>query len=141
MNDVKILGRLTADPETKNVGGTDLTTGSIAYSKKYKDKNKETKEKTSFFEFKMWGRTGLAFAEYHSKGDLVLIEGELDQERWKTAEGENRSKTLINANRWHFVGGKKQPQAESQGKAHDPMDQANQDEYDGYDPNDDDIPF
>ena len=133
MNQVSILGRLTADPETKNVSGNDLITGTIAFTKKWKPKGETSyKEKTSFFEFKMWGRTGLAFAEYHSKGDLVLIEGELDQERWKNNEGETRSKTLINADRWHFVGGKKQPQAESKPTSWDDM---------GTPAGDDDIPF
>lgn len=105
MNHIVILGRLTRDPELKNVQGSNLVTCSIAHSKKFK-KGDEVKEKTSFFEIKVWGKTAINFAEFHSKGSLALIEGELEQETWDAPEGGKRSKVVLNVSRWHFVGKK-----------------------------------
>jgi len=106
MNHFTLLGRLTRDPELKNVGTNNVATVSVAYTEKFKVGN-ETKEWTSYLDAKIWGKTAINFAEYHSKGSLVLLEGSLKQERWEGNDGAKHSKVILNVSRWHFVGGKK----------------------------------
>lgn len=110
-NRVTFIGRLTDKPEYNEQIGTGVASGSIAVNKKWKDKDGEAQEYTSFFDFKMWGKSGAVFAEHHSKGDLVLLFGEMRQERWEK-DGNNRSKVLIDAKGFEFMPRKQREEGE-----------------------------
>ena len=105
LNNLVIKGNLTRDCELKTVGNdTSLATFSIAVNDKYKDN-----EKTHFFDCKFFGKSGAAFAQYHSKGSQCLLVGSIEQERWEK-DGQKRSTVVINVRNFEFVGGKKEGQ-------------------------------
>jgi len=104
MNTVILLGNLTKDPEIRYFEETILTTFTIAIN----NGNKEP----YFFDCKAWNKTAENIGEYFRKGSKILIQGELIQEKWKTDDGENRSKVLVNVNRFDFVTSKKSEETE-----------------------------
>lgn len=93
-----ISGHLVRDPSTKEVGDTSVTEFTVAVNDKYKDR-----EDVMFLDCKMWGNRGTAFAQYHNKGDAVLVGGKLKQEKWETQGGEKRSKIILNAFEFTFI--------------------------------------
>lgn len=108
MNDVKILARLTRDPEVRFInGGTAVCKVGIAYNERFKGQDGEWKERGNFFDVTIWGKRGEAFAKFHRKGSQALFEGSLRYEQWDDKQtGQKRSRVYISAHAWHFVGPK-----------------------------------
>ena len=106
MNTVILLGNLTKDPEIRYFEETILTTFTIAIN--------NGKKEPYFFDCKSWNKTAENISEYFRKGSKILIQGELIQEKWKTDDGENRSKVLVNVNRFDFVTSKKGEEKENE---------------------------
>lgn len=99
MNSLQIMGRLTRDVELKTIpSGTSIANFSIAFSEKYKDK-----ENLYFFDCVAWGKTGEIIQKYFSKGERILVNGSLQQERWQQDDGKNRSKVAINVRSFDFI--------------------------------------
>ena len=109
MNTVHLIGRLSAEPEIKQLSsGDSIVRFSIAISERYKDAG-EWKERANFFDCSMFGKRGEAFARFHSKGSQAAITGRLRQERWddKTT-GAKRSRVVILVDDFVLVGGKRE---------------------------------
>lgn len=89
-NSVIIMGHLTRDPESRTFpSGTVKCDVCVAVNEKTK-KGNEWVDEPSFISVVLWNRSAELAQEYARKGDLVLIEGRLKQERWETPDG-NRS--------------------------------------------------
>ena len=100
LNNVLIAGRLTRDPESKDVNGVTLCKLSIANTRYYRGKDGEKKEDTVFVDVTVWEKTAEWVAEKLRKGRPVLIEGRLKDNRWQDKEtGKNRSVLFIAARR------------------------------------------
>lgn len=96
LNKVFLIGRLTKDPTiTYLSSGTPVVDFTIAHNRRYKDKNGEWKEESSFFEIKGIGKGFDDLGAKLNKGDTVLIEGELRQEKWETKDGNKASKIRV----------------------------------------------
>jgi len=54
----------------------------------------------------LWGKLGEALAKYLKKGQGVLVEGELRQEKWEK-DGVTHYKTTLNADQVRLYGGRK----------------------------------
>jgi single-strand DNA-binding protein len=102
VNSVNIIGRIGQEPESKTVGSSMKTTFSIAYSQKWKSQQGQ-KEKTNWFEVHTWGRLAELCGQYLSKGQLVGVSGQLEQDTWETQDGKKRSKVFIKANVVKFL--------------------------------------
>lgn len=73
MNKIILSGRLTADPEMKNVNGITIASYSLAVQRDFK--NKEGKYDTDFFRCQCFNKTAEFAEKYLKKGMKVLIEG------------------------------------------------------------------
>ena len=105
-NRVILMGNLTRDPEVRfAASGTAVVNIGLAVNRRVK-KNDQWVEEASFFDAVIFGTRGEALAKYLGKGDPVLIEGELVQDRWETKDGDKRSKVVIHVNNFTFVGGR-----------------------------------
>lgn len=103
-NRVILIGRLTRDPEIRRVpSGAAVTEFSIAVNRYYNDASGERKEETSFLDVVIWGKKAETFVEYMGKGEEVLIEGRIKQDRWTTANDENRSKIRVICENFQFL--------------------------------------
>lgn len=127
MNDIKILARLTRDPEVRFLnGGTAVCKVGIAHNERFKAADGEWRERANFFDVTIWGKRGEAFAKFHRKGSLACFEGSLRYEEWNDKQtGAKRSRVYISAHAWHFVGSKQgegyeQREAHASGGADEP---------------------
>ena len=108
-NQVILIGHMTRDPELTTIpSGTPMCKFGIAHNHKFKDKSE-----TSFFDCVAWGKTADTIAEYHKKGDAIMVVGRLKQENWQATDGQKRSKVGIVVESFTFMpkGEKKAPQA------------------------------
>ena len=105
INQVILIGRLTRDAELKYTsGGAAISKFAIAVNKKRK-KGDEWVEEANFFNIVLWGRLGETLNQYLVKGKQVAVEGELEQNRWTDADGNNHSTVNINASNVQLLGG------------------------------------
>ena len=107
MNRVELMGNLTRDPEIRTTpNGKSICKLGVAVNRKFKTASGELKEVVGFFDVEAWGNLGEQCEKYLRKGRPVFVEGRLQHDRWKTAQGESRSKIRITAERVHFLGSK-----------------------------------
>lgn len=78
LNEVKLLGRLGKDPELKEVNGSKVCNFSLATSERWKDKDGNKQEKTSWHNIAVWGKLAEICAKYLKKGQLCYICGSLE---------------------------------------------------------------
>ena len=102
MNTVVLMGRLTRDPETKHLpSGSSLVGFSLAVNRRVKGE-----DEASFFDCTAWEKTGELIAGHFNKGNRIIVRGRLQQRRWKTDDGQKRSKVEIVVEQFWFVDGK-----------------------------------
>ena len=64
-------------------------------NRKFKAKDGEMREETTFVDCEAWGGTAETMAKYLSKGRPVFIEGRLKLDQWQDKDGNNRSKLRV----------------------------------------------
>ena len=105
MNKAFLLGNLGKDPETKNLdSGQTLTKFPLATSRKYKNKDGEVVEDTTWHNIIVWGKLGDTCGKYLTKGRQVLVEGEIRTRSYEQ-EGVKKYTTEIVAQNVQFLGG------------------------------------
>lgn len=89
-----LVGNLTADPELRfTPNGVAVATISVAKNKRVFNKSTNEWEdgEPSFFRGTVWREQAENVAQSLSKGDTVVVIGEIEQENYETREGERRS--------------------------------------------------
>jgi single-strand DNA-binding protein len=108
LNRVFIGGRMTRDCEVRfNPKGTAIGKFGIAINRKWKDEVGGMKEEVTFVDCTAFGRTAENIAQHFKKGQEIFLEARLKTESWddKTT-GQKRSKLVVVADSFQFVGGK-----------------------------------
>jgi single-strand DNA-binding protein len=91
-NSVTLVGNLVDDPELRfTPNGAAMAKIRIAVNRRYRDRNDEWQEETSFFTGTCWSQMAENVAESMSKGMRVIVAGSLEQRSWETQEGDKRS--------------------------------------------------
>lgn len=91
-NTTTVVGNLTRDPELKYTpAGGAVANFSMAVNRRWKDRNDEWQEATSFLNVVCWREMAENVAESCTKGSRVIVTGRLEQRSWETPEGEKRS--------------------------------------------------
>ena len=100
MNKVILKGRLTATPELKTTA-TDIyvTDFSVAVNRRF------NKEQTDFINCQAWRQTAEFITKYFTKGQEILVVGELHIEKWDK-DGETRYSTRVVVDEVDFCGNK-----------------------------------
>lgn len=108
VNVVILAGRLTRDPEHRTTpNGSSVAKFGLAIGRKFKGKDGNVQEETTFVDVDAWGKQAAAIAQYCKKGSPVLVQGSLRTESWEDkATGQKRSKLLVSADRVQFLGTK-----------------------------------
>lgn len=102
MNDVILEGRLTADPETRLLpSGSKVAKFRIANNKyrpvaDFDEANPEYRKFTTFMAVDAWNSLAEK-CQTLQKGSRVRITGQLKQEQWESADGDPRSRIVLNA--------------------------------------------
>lgn len=100
VNKVIFQGRHTADPEVQQNGGFDMCEFTIAWSEKYKER-----ERKCFLRCKAWREQANHIAKYFHKGQECVVEGSLETEEWEK-DGKKQSRTVCNVEKINFCGPK-----------------------------------
>lgn len=96
INRVIVAGNLTKDPEVRMLpSDTAVCSFSLALNRRYRDKNGETQEETTFIDCEAFGKTAEFLRNYGRKGRALFVEGRLRQDRWQDKDGNNRTALRI----------------------------------------------
>jgi len=102
------MGRLTKDPEIRYTQGAEPLTiarFSLAVDRNFK---KDGEKITDFIEIEAWRQRAEFAGKYLSKGQLVCIEGSLQQYHWEDKDKNKRQGYRIVADNIYFAEGRKQ---------------------------------
>ncbi|HSH09639.1 MAG TPA: single-stranded DNA-binding protein [Oceanipulchritudo sp.] len=142
-NKVLLMGNLTRDPEVRTTpSGLKIAKFGLAVNRRYRTRDDETKEETTFVDLDAFGNQAEIIERYCQKGSPLFVEGRLRLDQWETNTGEKRSKLSVVVENFQLMSGgsdrpeesrpgQSAPVAESKGrssKAPDTID-------------DDDVPF
>ena len=105
LNDVKIVGRLTRDPELRfTTQGTPVCRLRVAVGRRYKDRqSSEWKEEVAYIGATVWRESAERCGQRLKKGSPVFIEGRLRSKEWQTKEGQKRSELEVDALKIQFL--------------------------------------
>ena len=100
LNKVFLIGRLTRNPEAKNLpSGTAVTNFGLATDRFFNDKAGQKKQDTDFHNIVAFNKLADIASRFLIKGSLVFIEGRIKTRSWQDASGNQRSRTEIIAER------------------------------------------
>lgn len=104
MNQITIKGRLTRTPELKYVQGKNAETAVCSFNVAV---NRRFGEETDFFDCQAWGKTGEFVNKFFIKGQEILVAGEMQCQKYKDKDGNNRYPWKVKADQIEFCGSKK----------------------------------
>jgi single-strand DNA-binding protein len=100
LNKVFLIGRLTANPQTKNLpSGTLVCNFGLATSRFFTDQSGKKQQQTDFHNIVLFGRLAEIASQYLTKGSLVFIEGRIRTRNWQDGAGNKKTRTEIVAER------------------------------------------
>ena len=100
LNNVTIMGRLTADPELRKTGGgTSVTSFTIACERDFKT---DGEKQADFFEVVAWKHTAEFVSKYFAKGRMAVVSGRLQTRSWTDKDGNKRKAVEVVADNVYF---------------------------------------
>ena len=115
---ITLAGNLGGDPEMRYTqDGTPVTSFSVATNRRWSAQDGTTQEKTVWFRISAWRRLAETCNEYLTKGQRVLVVGEVEEPgTWTDQEGNARASLEVQARVVRFLN----TRAEAQGLAPGP---------------------
>lgn len=105
-------GRLTRDPELRQVGDSNVANFTLACDRDFK--NREGERETDFIDCVAWGGTAEFAANYFSKGRMAIVDGRLQIRDYTDKDGNNRRKAEIRVDNMYFGDSKPSDASENQ---------------------------
>lgn len=104
INNVTLMGRLTAAPELKTTqSGTSVTAFCIAVDRRFQ---KDGDKQADFINCVAWRNTAEFIARYFGKGDMIAVTGEIQTRKYQDKNGNNRVAVEVIIDNASFCGGK-----------------------------------
>ena len=123
MNNISIIGRIGKEIELKFLpSGSAIANFSIAVNQDYKKQDGTKVEKTSWFEITAFGKTAENLNKFFSRGSMIGISGELEQQTWTAQDGTNKSKVIIKLQSFTFIDKKQDNQQQQTQQPYNAMD-------------------
>lgn len=140
MNNIILIGRLTAAPELKTTtSGNNVTTFNIAVERRYSGKDGE--RQTDFITCVAWRNTAEFVTKHFKKGDPIAIQGELQTRKYTDKDGNNRVAVEVQVNDARFVPTKKSDNSGNNDSTPASFSNANNNDFAEISDIDDDLPF
>lgn len=96
LNKVMIIGRLTRDPELRQIpGGTSVCRLGLATNFSYTNQQGQKTDRVEYHNIVLWSKLGEIAAQYLKKGRRVYIEGRLQTTQWDAQDGQKKSRTEV----------------------------------------------
>lgn len=128
INNVTIMGRLTAAPELKvTESGTSVLRFCVAVERAYAPKGQE--RQTDFINVVAWRQTAEFIDRNFSKGQMIAVEGSIQTRKYQDGQGNTRTAFEVVANNVSFCGDKKTAPAAPEPEPEDPLDVEYDDPY------------
>lgn len=111
MNDVKLSGRLTRDPELKHTpAGVPVASFSLAVDRKF------NREEADFIPIVAWRKTAEFVAKYFRKGQRIIIaSGRIKVDPYTDKDGNKRTRFSVVADEVEFADSKRAPEDQPAG--------------------------
>lgn len=111
VNIVVLIGRLGKEPEIRYTpSGTPVATLRLATDRKWRDKNGNLKEETTWHTVVVMGKQAEVASSYLKKGSLIFVEGRLRTRSWDDKDGNRHTVTEILARNFRFLDKKEAPE-------------------------------
>lgn len=105
INNVVLMGRMTADAEVKlTQSGTPVTSFSIAVERSYKQ---DGERQTDFINIVAWRGTAEFIGRHFHKGDMIAICGAIQTRKYEDKNGNKITAVEVVADNVSFCGSKK----------------------------------
>lgn len=111
-NEFIIMGRLTRDPEIREVNGTNVVTWTVATNRSFTKKSGEKAEKSLFMDCELWGPAAQIIADRGCKGATILCRGPLEQDNYTSKDGTKRTRFKVRVEFFQFGPGSVVPERE-----------------------------
>ncbi len=99
-----IVGRLGGDPEMRYTpSGVPVTTFRVATNRRWTDAEGNPQEETTWFRVVTWRGLAERCNQSLTKGQLVLVDGQMRQRSWEDQEGRNRTAWELQARDVRFL--------------------------------------
>jgi len=109
INNVVLMGRLTAEPELKSTGTVSVCSFTLAVDRRYKGQDEE--RQVDFIRCVAWRQAAEFLSRYFRKGSMVAVTGSLQVRNYEDKNGNKRQATEVVADQVSFTG-EKQSDAE-----------------------------
>lgn len=94
MADISVCGRLTKDPETRQVKDQTFVRFALADGDYFR-KTKDGQSQTIFFDCEAWGQSASTVERFCTKGSRLKVAGQLSPNWWTNKNGETvKAQTL-----------------------------------------------
>jgi len=100
VNNVVVVGNLTADPRVAEADGVKVADFRIAvnrWRKPGQDTEEDLKERTEFIDVECWGSQAANVEATLRRGDRAIVAGQLRYDQWTDDEGNIKSRLKIKA--------------------------------------------
>jgi single-strand DNA-binding protein len=133
VNKVLLTGRLTRDPETRQLAsGKSVTTFAVA-TNEYRGQGEERAE---YHNVVTWDRLAEVCGQYLAKGSQVAIDGRIQTRQWEDDHGTRHWKTEVVAGNVEMLSGKRKRDYEAEAGGAAVVDPADPAGVAGVDPSD-----
>lgn len=104
LNNLSLMGRVVRDAEMKvTASGVKVTVFSVATNRTRKDESGNYTDEGHFFPLAVYGNYAKKMLPRLKKGQRVVIEGFVRQDRWVTGDGQKRSAMGIGVRQIHLI--------------------------------------
>ena len=105
LNNVSLMGRLTAAPELKSTStGTAVTAFTLAVERAYAKQGEQ--RQTDFIDCVAWRTTAEFITKYFQKGSMIAVTGSIQTRSYEDKNGNKRKAVEILVNSVSFCGSK-----------------------------------
>lgn len=102
MNNIVLIGNLTADPESRSTpSGVSVTSFTIAVNRRFAAADGQ--KQTDFFRIQAWRQLGDTCARYLKKSKKVAVRGELQARLYDAKDGSKRMSLDVQADEVEFL--------------------------------------
>jgi single-strand DNA-binding protein len=92
MNVMFLIGNVGRDPEIRTTtGGSKVATFSIATTERWKDKDGERQERTTWHNCVVWGPLVNVVEDYVHKGSKIAVQGRMEVRKYTNSNDEERT--------------------------------------------------
>jgi single-strand DNA-binding protein len=106
LNNIQIIGNLGGTPDLKflNDGKSQVVNFSVAVNERWKNRDGDPQERTTWLRVVAFNGIGQACAEHLTKGDGVYVEGRLQVREYEDKDGNERTSVEVVAGKVRFLG-------------------------------------